>query len=444
MGLLDLNDEGVRLGLGLLAAASPRADGAGTGQRLMEAVGSVDQWKAQQQMQKMRDMQMQYQQALMLDHQQKLIAEKRANELAARKQAELPNIFKAPSAGAPPLNVDSLLPPELRAGTPTIPGVASSAGGIDVQRALSVGYSPKEIEEFDKLRNIGLDKVERTVQGMDDNGKPVTFQLDAFGRKVGLPVAEWKAPIQVNQGNKETFVDPVSLTARGSLQKFQSPDSVASNAVAWANNAVSRERLAMDKAQSNKPQFHDGQWVTPPSVDNPKGTSIAVPGFQKPLGEGAKKTLSGIESLNGAIGEYLNELKDWGKVDFAKPDKRASMGTKYNNMMLQAKEAYNLGVLNGPDYEILQSVVTNPMSMKGAITSNEALSKQAEELSRIMSNSTAKAVRGSGSNAEAGAPVDLNKTVSLADIQATAKASGRTTAEVTAAMKKKGYTIGGM
>jgi hypothetical protein len=35
------------------------------------------------------------------------------------------------------------------------------------------------------------------------------------------------------------------------------------------------------------------------------------------------------------------------------------------------------------------------------------------------------------------------KTATLSDISATARASGRSTAEVTAAMKARGYTIGG-
>ena len=60
------------------------------------------------------------------------------------------------------------------------------------------------------------------------------------------------------------------------------------------------------------------------------------------------------------------------------------MGTKYNNMMLQAKEAYNLGVLNGPDLEILTSVITDPRSLSGAMTSKTALDTQAAELDRIM------------------------------------------------------------
>jgi len=53
MGLLDaFNSEQGRFGLGLLAASAPRSDGAGFGQRLNEAVGSVDAWKQSQAKQK--------------------------------------------------------------------------------------------------------------------------------------------------------------------------------------------------------------------------------------------------------------------------------------------------------------------------------------------------------------------------------------------------------
>ena len=41
------------------------------------------------------------------------------------------------------------------------------------------------------------------------------------------------------------------------------------------------------------------------------------------------------------------------------------------------------------------------------------------------------------------APIDNSKIVTLNDIAATARASGRTTSEVTAALKAKGYKIGG-
>ncbi len=115
------------------------------------------------------------------------------------------------------------------------------------------------------------------------------------------------------------------------------------------------------------------------------GTLEAIPGGPgDKLPEAQQKQVVGTQNLSNAITEYRKSLAGFGKLDALSPNARAEMGTKYNNMLLQAKEAYNLGVLNGPDYAILQSVVTDPRSLTGAITSKSALDKQAEELDRIM------------------------------------------------------------
>lgn len=115
------------------------------------------------------------------------------------------------------------------------------------------------------------------------------------------------------------------------------------------------------------------------------GKLKAIPGGPgDKLPESQQKQVVGTQNLSNAIAEYRAELANWGGADALKPDKRALMGTKYNNMMLQAKEAYNLGVLNGPDFMILQSVITDPRSLTGAVTSNKALDRQAQELDRIM------------------------------------------------------------
>lgn len=115
-----------------------------------------------------------------------------------------------------------------------------------------------------------------------------------------------------------------------------------------------------------------------PKVDAPK----AAP-------EAYSKQVSGITNLNTAIDNYLAKLKNFGITDLASPDARADMGTAYNNMMLQAKEAYNLGVLNGPDYQILTDTITDPVSFKGGITSNSAMAAQAEQLRTVMQRNAA-------------------------------------------------------
>jgi len=106
----------------------------------------------------------------------------------------------------------------------------------------------------------------------------------------------------------------------------------------------------------------------------------------KPLPEGLNKQVTGAVNLTDAISDYQSKIKGFGVKDFANPDKRAEMGNLYNNMMLQAKEAYNLGVLNGPDYDILQKVVKDPTNVSSLAFSNTALSKQADSLRKTSSD----------------------------------------------------------
>ena len=100
----------------------------------------------------------------------------------------------------------------------------------------------------------------------------------------------------------------------------------------------------------------------------------------KGLPEGLNKQVTGSINLTDAISDYQKKLSNYGLSDFANPNKRAEMGNAYNNMMLQAKEAYNLGVLNGPDYDILQRVVKDPTKLSSLAFSNDALSQQADSL----------------------------------------------------------------
>lgn len=106
----------------------------------------------------------------------------------------------------------------------------------------------------------------------------------------------------------------------------------------------------------------------------------------KPLPEGLNKQVTGAVNLTDAISDYQSKIKGFSVKDFASPDKRAEMGNLYNNMMLQAKEAYNLGVLNGPDYEILQKVVKDPTNISSLAFTNTALSKQADSLRKTASD----------------------------------------------------------
>ncbi len=402
--------------LSLLAAAGPSATPMSFGQRLQ---GGLLAAKAQQQEAEDRAMKRRFADAQIEDFQSQAIQRRAlaqkaaADEMKMRAEQErqqrimqgLPGLYRQGSPGT--ADVNSALPPDLQIGAQP-----PQRGGFDLQGAMRLGITdPGELTKLAGLTDLGRPEVARTIKGMGADGREYETQYDKFGQQVGQGAPQYRAPLSVNQGDRTTYLDPYTLKPQTSMQTFQSPDSKASTAVGWANNAATlrgqnmvdaraREQMAQNAAGQNKPQFHDGQWVTPPTADNPQGQAIQVPGFQKPLGEGPKKQLAGIQSLNGAIDEYLKDLEGWTNVKMLNPNERARMGTKYNNMMLQAKEAYNLGVLNGPDYSILTSIVSDPLSPRSAAISTEALKGQATELKRIM-GATASAVRAGGSGAEA-------------------------------------------
>ena len=251
MGLLDSLDDNTRLSLGLLAAAGPRADGAGFGQRLQEAIGSVDAYKQQQQMGK-------YRQAQIDNYQSEVDQRKAMFENAKRKQEALPTLFNGGSGALSPLMGDpstGILPSNGRAAMPR---------SLDVQAALRAGYSPDEIGKLDSLRNVGLNEVARTVKGMKD-GREVEQQFDKFGNPVGQGMAQYRAPIEIATGGQKMLLDPYTQKPTSAFKMEQSPDSLASNQLGWANFGISKQREGREALNQDKPVWNEslGGFVDP-------------------------------------------------------------------------------------------------------------------------------------------------------------------------------------
>lgn len=302
-------------------------------------------------------------------------------------------------------------------------GFINRVNAVDPLRAMEFQRQfAKAAPEFDTKINY--------LNGPD--GRPVAVLVNKAGQ---IKTLEGMTPREkaefLNLGSREVAVNPYDVQPGQQFQRSISPDTAFTQA---RIDARQREELA---AGGKPPPGY--RWT-------PEGTLAAIPGGPgDKLPESQQKQVVGVNNLSNAIREYRSELGKFGKLDALSPDARARMGTKYNNMMLQAKEAYNLGVLNGPDFDILQSVITDPRSVKGVITSKSALDTQASELDRIMQDvggvsSKARQPQQSGMRNEA--PQQGAKRISLADIAETARKSGRTTAEVTAAARAKGYTIG--
>ena len=236
------------------------------------------------------------------------------------------------------------------------------------------------------------------------------MELPAFVRQVALSTQRGRESLQmllpkaekVDTGAGIGFVNTNPLAGQiGSgiagapvIAKEQSPESRASTGLGYANLAETKaehERAAKKEkygqpvevtGPDGKPRLVMQEKVSGNLVD--PVTKQPVAGIGPKVGETSQKQIAGVENTRAALGEYKAALSNWKAIDAANPNARARMGTIYNNALLQAKEAYNLGVLNGPDYMILQSVLTDPASLAGGITSTSALKEQADKLDEIM------------------------------------------------------------
>jgi hypothetical protein len=166
--------------------------------------------------------------------QRRALAQKETEALAraARQQQALPGLFRQPGMAG-----GEAMPQEM-GGVPMFSQSMGAApmrqtpGGFDVQGAIAAGFTPEQITAYAGLQNIGRPKVARTVKGMGPDGREFEYQVDEFGQKVGDGMAQYRAPLSVNQGDRTTFADPYSLKPMGQFQTNQSPDSKASNAIA--------------------------------------------------------------------------------------------------------------------------------------------------------------------------------------------------------------------
>jgi hypothetical protein len=213
--------------------------------------------------------------------------EHEAMALAARKQSALPSLFgggEAP-AGAMPGGE---------------PGAAPQFGQFNVQAALQAGFSPKEIMEYAALRNANQDEVARVVTEQGPGGSKLEQQYDKFGRKVGGGIAGYVAPQLVNQGDRQTFVQPAAGVSVPMNMSFADKNAAA-------NLALSRQRLSMEQSAPR------GQIVETDAgfmlADPRAGTASHLTGPDgKPLmGKSANRQMTDSQAKANLFGTRMHE-----------------------------------------------------------------------------------------------------------------------------------------
>lgn len=262
MGLLDVFDTiGGQQALGLLAAAGPRSDGAGFGQRLAEGLGAADQWKMRQakmaqeaQQAKMQEMQMQQMQS-QIAQQQKM-------------QALAQQFARPGSPGLAPLMGDSetgILPSAGRSAVPPsfdYKGYANAMAGIDPMKALQIQQSLQKETPINKL----------DVKDFSPASVAKFAQTGNYGDLVRLDKAHF-----ANTGGSTVAMDPFTGKPLGSIDNTQSPDSKASNFVTMRGQNMVDARAK--EANGIQQQASRTQVMQTPEglIAIDKGTNSATP-----------------------------------------------------------------------------------------------------------------------------------------------------------------------
>lgn len=300
-----LDNDITRFGLGLLASSGNNAN---FGQGLLSGIGAVDENRQRKAAAKRAQQAEEFQAFQMQQAMAQAAAQKAAAQEQSRVNGILPSLITRPSQAAPALNVDSLLPPEFRAGTPTQAAVPASEGGFNMQEALRQRVPLKTIEELQKL-TAGPEYSPEVRY--DQEGRAFMTAKNGAVKYLDKIKARDKL-IETDLGGTKGFRTEYSPTLLGSLPKTQSPDSVASNALGWANNAATlrgqnmtdaRARDLNDITRGEKKKVEEltkgGQIA---SFDTMLGTLDRLgkhPGLSRSVGlTGAFPTMPGSDSAN--------------------------------------------------------------------------------------------------------------------------------------------------
>lgn len=254
MGLLDnlMDDSTFRMGMGLLGGSTGRNDGAGAGQIMMEAMGSVDAWKQNKlkmeqaaQQSKMMNLQMQ-------EAQRHFAQQKNLEDLAGK--------FSMP--GSPALSAlqgDASVGIMPSAGRPAVApsfdykGFANAVAASDPLKALQIQQMLQKDSQISKL-----DPKDYTPESVEQFKQSGNFSVLKNRDKLhmGAEGGEFKGRDQFT--GKEVFSAPLS-------KSFSDLASERSNSVAWANHKTSSDRLEWEKGKEDKPQWIDqlGGFVNP-------------------------------------------------------------------------------------------------------------------------------------------------------------------------------------
>ena len=319
MGLLDfMNTDDARFGINLLAAASPTMQPMGFGGRLALAMRMNDEQRQRSIEEQMRKEQMRLV-AQKADRDQQQIEQQAAfmsklgnllggsQQQSAPQPVPLPELGDAQGTGPYRLNVDT---PQER---------ANLAKQLDYLAKNDPQAHQQVIAALVKQGSIPQPMQQAPAQQTNWND---VASLSAAGQLAGIhgaaglmELAKFNKPDwqQVDSGGQIQFINK-NGQQMPVIAKTMSPDAIASNQVAWANNAIAQQNADISRFNATKPTYHDGALV------GPDGSITKTPMYAPPknspeaMAQSSAKIVPLLAAadklLGGATGSYAGAGAD--------------------------------------------------------------------------------------------------------------------------------------
>lgn len=210
-----------------------------------------------------------------------------------------------------------------------------------------------------------------------------------IGELVDAPIAKQKAKINPALVN--------ALTPAQQVMPQAMPQAMPTQVMPNQSNLSpkSREALALEQAKRASDQ-----------ATAPPGASFM---------DKSKK----LKDFEGYLTDYKNELnKDLTvfpkeipilpsqglSIPLPVGSDTARMNSKYTALLMGLKDAYELGALTGPDMSIVESQITNPATIAGAMTSRDAMQEQVKVLEGMLQRGKQNLESSYGKKMEYGTP----------------------------------------
>ena len=282
------------------------------------------------------------------------------------------------------------------------------------KRAYGAAYGADKVQTYEAgeqtRKNTALEILGKQWEDVSRRLEGVTGQ-PSWTKLLG------ELPPEIASQFKAEFSPPELARAKkmalGAAQRQQAMPNNPDELIIWMNQpGRTQEELAQGQTalerittyhQSIRPSIMDSGGLVGTVMQNPglfdqlspEAKAKVAPdlwkagftGFTKPNEEFKRKTTA-LKDMDDAISMYKTELDQIGPQ--WNPDTGAKLNTYYQNLLLRAKELFNLGVLNGNDYELLQKVLSDPSGLKGNVfLGKSGLLKQIEAYTNIVNKSRA-------------------------------------------------------